>query len=133
MVRMTSSLIAQSPTPSLFSYAQESVLTEHIFPQGRLKPWACFPTVLGTAEVTLLLQSAARLQLQIYFCGFRNHIRCSDKLSLSIATLEPWHLPSVVVVTRALAWLNLSNTELPPDRHRRGPRCQELGEEGDYT
>ena len=30
-------------------------------------------------------------------------------------------------------WLNLFNAELSPKRYWRGPRSQELGEEGDYT
>ena len=31
-----------------------------------------------------------------------------------------------------LVWLNLSNPELSPKRFWRGPRSQEVGEEGDY-
>ena len=39
----------------------------------------------------------------------------------------------VVLLSRVFGWLNVFNAELPLKRYRRGPRSQEMEEDGDYT
>ena len=38
----------------------------------------------------------------------------------------------VIVIGCLVVWLNVFNAELSPKRYWRGPRSQEVGEEGDY-